>query len=332
MRAGQQDSPPNPAHLQAPTAPPCLLQDGGSAGVADSGSQQPWEARAFALMKEAKWFEAQQFLAAQAKAAAEGPQQQGAGQLGGGALGASLALCNAKLGLPSTQAAAPSTRGSSVHPLQHLSAALAGPSQGGSPAPSAAAARVQQRQDDAQVVGQALAFLLHPATAQLPASLAQEALQVLEDRAARLSAGAAAAQTSGAGPSPSAAAQRTGFEQRAQGSKALSQLVGMVGLQPVKEQLLSLADQVRGSSVGSCQLLACITCLPTCASTPACALLAPCLPRWRWTGSAAATSPARTTTANLPATPALARQWWRGRTPSCWRSSRRAAVGAGWRR
>ena len=219
-------------------------------------------------MKEAKWFEAQQFLAAQAKAAAE-RQQQGAagggaaGQLGCSLLDASLALCHAKLGLPFEQAAVPS--GSSImNPLQHLCAARGGPNQGRSAAPSAAAARVQQRQEDAQVVGQAVAFLLHPDTAQLPASLAREALQVLANRAARLSpgAGAASTQTAGAGPRPSAAAQRASFEQRAQGSKALSQLVGMVGLQPVKEQLLGLADQV-GASCCCRQLLACLPC-PAC--------------------------------------------------------------------
>ncbi len=255
--------------------PTVCLQDGASTqqGASHTSGSPAWAARAMSLMAGAKWFEAMQLVEAQGSraagttagaAAASGQAQkaqkqaeqplQGADPL----LPSCLALCQAKLGLPVTSASAaiPGPAGPSMHPLQHLSRALAANAGSAAARPNTVTARLQQRSADAQAVGHALAFLLHPATDQLPAGLLQEARQVLAGRAGGLSSSmavqmAAGPSAPGGGPGGSSAAQQAGFAKRAQGSKALGQLVGLVGLGPVKEQLLALRDQVSSAYLPS---------------------------------------------------------------------------------
>jgi hypothetical protein len=81
--------------------------------------------------------------------------------------------------------------------------------------------------------------------------LAEEAWEVVTSQGRGVS-------TSGpllaAGPGAAAGGarqRRAEREARAQGSQALSQLLQLVGLEPVKQQMFSLADQVREGTGGN---------------------------------------------------------------------------------
>eukprot|EP00878_Enallax_costatus_P035284 GHUV01039301.1.p1 GENE.GHUV01039301.1~~GHUV01039301.1.p1 ORF type:complete len:231 (+),score=102.20 GHUV01039301.1:805-1497(+) len=200
-----------------------------------------------------------------------------------------VALCEYKLNLPissnsssarQSAAAAKSSTGNSLgHPLDHIAAAArysqaalngSGPIRVNSGARRSGLSLLNlrnQREVDAQAAGEALAFLLHPATGlvsaaatagsggagskgALPAGLVSEAWQLLasKTKSAFSSAGAVAA-AGGAGtikaPGSSRGSSST-WEKAAQDkkSKALQELVKMIGLEPVKRQMFNLADQV----------------------------------------------------------------------------------------
>ena len=185
------------------------------------------------------------------------------------------AICCAKLGLPeplggrfhfkgSEAIGSIATPAAIAGALQHVASALAAPGaitsrRASSAAPSAAEAR----EADAAAVGHAIAYLLHPATAasaddgiattatvpRLPSKLSEEAWQVVSSKgkgvltAGPLLATAAGSGSGGGGVSRQKAAER---QERSKGSKALTELLQMVGLEPVKQQMFNLADQVRG--------------------------------------------------------------------------------------
>jgi hypothetical protein len=107
------------------------------------------------------------------------------------------------------------------------------------------------RAGDAAAVGHAVAFLLHPATAagHLPAALGEEAWQVIAARGrAVANPGPVVTASIVAGGRDGGAVSRA-WEDRAKTSKALTQLLDLTGMKPVKKQLFSLADQVCGAAV-----------------------------------------------------------------------------------
>lgn len=199
-------------------------------------------------MSEQKWFGAK--TAFSAKKVQELPEGQPeiAGMLS--------ALCDVQLQLPgstfvgiskdSAQLLGPSAANSSSdHPVQHLLTAVKLAS--GKPGAAGLTAAREQRRVDAQAVGHALCFLLHSATETglLPASLVTLALNVLKDKAPSLLTTALSSLTAAAGASgASAEAVPEGWVKRAEGSKALTKLLQLVGMQPIKQLVFELVAQV----------------------------------------------------------------------------------------
>ena len=104
----------------------------------------------------------------------------------------------------------------------------------------------------AAAAGEALAFLLHPmgSTGQFPTSLIDEAWNVLSSKGQSLGAvNAQAAAGSMAQGGAGGGVSKRQMEERAQGSEALLKLAGLVGLTPVKQELLNLRDQVGGQGL-----------------------------------------------------------------------------------
>lgn len=147
-----------------------------------------------------------------------------------------IALCSIKLGLQPNAELVQVPAAAATHPVQHLANALS---------PPASQQRGQQRTAaDTRAAGEALAFLLHPSTAGLPQLLTDEAQAVLKAKSAALASSGpqavAAGSNAGAGSQQYAA-----WEERAKRSEALTKLLGLTGMQPVKKDLFSLAAQVQ---------------------------------------------------------------------------------------
>ncbi|KAJ9507979.1 hypothetical protein QJQ45_021314 [Haematococcus lacustris] len=231
--------------------------------------------RGLALMGEAKWIQALEFFEAQAAntpsnteptAPLPSPQPNPNSSpdtvLRGGSskkskssdivLAACIALCKAKLGLtlppaPRSLVRLPDMASSGgkpdsawPDPLQHLNKAVSAAAQ----AKSGQGGRQQPGQSAAVVVGEALACLLHPGTpAWLPAPLQQLAQGMLSEHAATF----AATGPMLSGPAPGAGQPGevpAGWLKRAKTSQALSKLLQLTGLEPVKREMFNLADQV----------------------------------------------------------------------------------------
>ncbi|KAJ9508188.1 hypothetical protein QJQ45_021542, partial [Haematococcus lacustris] len=239
--------------------------------------------RGLALMGEAKWIQALEYFEAQAAntptnteptaplpspqpnpnsspdtvsdtpPAVEGASSSSSSSKSGDVVvAACIALCKAKLGFVSPPAprvlvhvpdmASSGGKPDSAwpDPLQHLSKAVSAAAQ----AKSGQGGRQQPGQSAAVVVGEALACLLHPGTpAWLPAPLQQLAQGLLLEHAASF----AATGPMLSGPAPGAGQPRevpAGWLQRAKTSQALSKLLQLTGLEPVKREMFNLADQV----------------------------------------------------------------------------------------
>ncbi|GFH25752.1 NFX1-type zinc finger-containing protein 1 [Haematococcus lacustris] len=233
--------------------------------------------RGLALMGEAKWIQALQYFEAQAantpgnaepatatdshpdpgsrpgtafdSQPAEGASSNSSNGKGGNSVvAACIALCKAKLGfalrslvrLPDMESSGGKPDSAWPDPLQHLSKAVSAAAQ----AKSGQGGRQQPGQSAAVVVGEALACLLHPGTpAWLPAPLQQLAQGLLSEQAATF----AATGPMLSGPAPGAGQPGevpAGWSQRAKTSQALSKLLQLTGLEPVKREMFNLADQV----------------------------------------------------------------------------------------
>lgn len=155
------------------------------------------------------------------------------------------------------------------HPMQHLLAALRQGAVGGAAQKLRSGLGVsgyrEQRAADAAAVGHALAFLLHPAVYAATAAqdtsgstrsepspaaavhrcLIDEALAVLASKSkAAFSSTSASPLLSGASGGSQAGSSMEALRTRAGRSKVLLEMLEMTGLEPVKEQMLNLADQV----------------------------------------------------------------------------------------
>lgn len=245
--------------------------------------------RGLALLADNKWVEAMNVFTS--IPAAGSPSQD---ELVSGL----IALCEYKLNLqvdstssksdPLAAAVDSSTGVCPKHPLAHLAAAVrysqaamkgSGPIQVNKGAKRGGRGGLtlvnllDRQQADAQAAGEALAFLLHPATglvsaattadsvgastnSVLPASLITEVWQLLavKTRSAFSSVGAVAAaggagsiQAPGSGTNGSSTWEKAAQDKK---SKSLQELVKMIGLEPVKKQMFNLADQV-GSGAAS---------------------------------------------------------------------------------
>ncbi|KAL6759018.1 P-loop containing nucleoside triphosphate hydrolase protein, partial [Haematococcus lacustris] len=233
--------------------------------------------RGLALMGEAKWIQALQYFEAQAantpgnaepatatdshpdpgsrpgtafdSQPAEGASSNSSrGKGGNSVVAACIALCKAKLGfalrslvrLPDMESSGGKPDSAWPDPLLHLSKAVSAAAQ----AKSGQGGRQQPGQSAAVVVGEALACLLHPGTpAWLPAPLQQLAQGLLSEQAATF----AATGPMLSGPAPGAGQPGevpAGWSQRAKTSQALSKLLQLTGLEPVKREMFNLADQV----------------------------------------------------------------------------------------
>ncbi|KAL6755286.1 hypothetical protein V8C86DRAFT_232476 [Haematococcus lacustris] len=230
--------------------------------------------RGLALMGEAKWIQALEFFEAQAAntpsnaeptAPLPSPQPNPNSSpdtvLRGGSskyskrsdiMAACITLCKAKLGLtlppaPRSLVRLPDMASSGgkpdsawPDPLQHLSKAVSAAAQ----AKSGQGGRQQPGQSAAVVVGEALACLLHPGTpAWLPAPLQQLAQGLLSEQAATF----AATGPMLSGPAPAAGQPGevpAGWLKQAKTSQALSKLLQLTGLEPVKREMFNLADHV----------------------------------------------------------------------------------------
>jgi hypothetical protein len=165
-----------------------------------------------------------------------------------------------------------------AHPVQHLVAAL----QQSAASTAAAASRMrqgvsvtnyrQQRAVDAAAAAQALAFLMHPAVfpqaaagagaatstaaGQSTGSAALQACLISEAWAVLRAKGTSAFSSTSASPLlPEASSSKAGsgsqqeLKARAKGSKVLLELLEMTGLEPVKQAMLNLAEEVGGQAL-----------------------------------------------------------------------------------
>ncbi|GFR50032.1 hypothetical protein Agub_g12193 [Astrephomene gubernaculifera] len=160
---------------------------------------------------------------------------------------------------PSQQAAGSSTASglSLSQAVGHLAAALMAVQQrAGAAGPARDIATVQlQRTADARAAGSALAYLLHPLSGQLPAVLREEALGLLREMAPVLSGPLRPGPSAAA---PSSSSKQLQWEARAKSSPALSKLLQLTGLAPVKQAMFQLAamvdlDKERGRDLGAKQ-------------------------------------------------------------------------------
>ena len=146
----------------------------------------------------------------------------------------------------------PADRGRLQHPAQHLASALVLDQRGEVEAGKDQVALARRGASNAQAAGEALAFLLHPAAAQLPQPLHARALALLSKCTAVLGDYRAAAAV-GAGNGGAAAAEsarkQSAWERRAEKTTSFKKVLALTGLAPVKQALAELADKVRGESV-----------------------------------------------------------------------------------
>lgn len=138
-------------------------------------------------------------------------------------------------------------RGGLKHPAQHLASALALDQQGEVEAGKDRVALARRGATNAQAAGEALAFLMHPAAAQLPQPLHARALALLSKCAATLGDyRAAAAAVNGGTAAEGALARKQGaWERRAEKTASFKKVLALTGLAPVKQALAELADKVR---------------------------------------------------------------------------------------
>ncbi len=223
--------------------------------------------RALPLVGSGKWLDAYKCLCADARAESQASGEAGdapgaeAGPSGGPAPDpdsfslqeAVLAVCRAQLGLPEPQKQllvvkkgrpAPVRRGVAAppHPLKHLADALVA---GASLAGAAANDAYAQRAAASRAAAGALAFMVHPVSAQLPAGLRDTALRLFSSAAPTLMGPALPAAGSGSGGGGSGGQMDEARRKRVAASPALTKLQGLTGLEPVKRAMYQLAAAVR---------------------------------------------------------------------------------------
>lgn len=140
--------------------------------------------------------------------------------------------------------------GADNHPAEHLAAAMtAALPQGSTAGPSPSATQLlRQRADAARCVGCALTYLLHPAGSQLPAALREEAFTLLREFGGLMvgpKLGPAAGLNGGGGAGgDDRTADPTHWQEHAKRSPALSKLLKLTGLTPVKRAMFEVAAAV----------------------------------------------------------------------------------------
>lgn len=168
-----------------------------------------------------------------------------------------------------------SSRAAPSHPLRHLlDAMLQGSSSSGSRARRGLGVTNyrEQRAADARAAGNALAFLMHPAVyaaavqpaasqsapaaVAVPRCLVEEALAVVAARGKSAFSSTSASPLLTEASSGGKAGGKQALQERAGNSKVLQEVLELTGLEPVKEAMLNLADQValdkeRGRDVNS---------------------------------------------------------------------------------
>jgi hypothetical protein len=245
--------------------------------------------RGKALLQEGKWVEAMKLFQARLEEA-DAARVEGAGTgartAGGKALQACISICQAKMGLDAEELAIPdaaaistdgNASGGTPHPLQHLAAALsastllARPQAAGGSRSGKRQASAKRVATSARAAGHAVAYLLHPGTQQLPSSFIADAFQVLASTAPLLLTASGRVSTGDRQVSRSTARKvQEELEERAESSKALQKLVGLVGLVPVKKDLLDLAARVGGHAPPALVVLVEGCCVDCIERTPAC--------------------------------------------------------------
>ena len=146
----------------------------------------------------------------------------------------------------------PAGRGCLQHPAQHLASALVLDQHGEVEAGKDQVALSRRGASNAQAAGEALAFLLHPAAAQLPQPLHARALALLSKCTAVLGdyrAAAAVVAGNGGAAAAEGARKQSAWERRAEKTASFKKVLALTGLAPVKQALAELADKVRGESV-----------------------------------------------------------------------------------
>lgn len=156
-----------------------------------------------------------------------------------------------------------SSRAAPSHPLRHLlDAMLQGSSSSGSRARRGLGVTNyrEQRAADARAAGNALAFLMHPAVyaaavqpaasqsapaaVAVPRCLVEEALAVVAARGKSAFSSTSASPLLTEASSGGKAGGKQALQERAGNSKVLQEVLELTGLEPVKEAMLNLADQV----------------------------------------------------------------------------------------
>jgi hypothetical protein len=146
-------------------------------------------------------------------------------------------------------------RGPISSPLQHLAAAINYSNLAASAANTKSSMTSAQLSIklklSAQAAGEALAYLLHPASTSSShsAGLVQRAADILQQQGAAAFASSTAEAITAAGVGASGG-DKEDWAERAGSSKALRELAAMVGLEGVKRAMCDLADEV--SPVGGC--------------------------------------------------------------------------------
>ena len=141
-----------------------------------------------------------------------------------------------------------------LHPAQHLAAAIIASEKAQAGDGDMNTTSVHGRRGmHAIVMGETLAFLLHPATPELPALLKTEAFTLLSTSApvfgGNLKAllGGSGSSAGGGGAAEAARKrQQAVWEERATKTQAFQKLTDLTGLAPVKNALFELAEQVGG--------------------------------------------------------------------------------------
>lgn len=161
-------------------------------------------------------------------------------------------LCLVKLGMP-LPTTAPSHSANPIDtissPVDHMIKALGLDATASSTSPARGLAA--QRKLDSQATGQALAYLLHPATQQLPGVLSEEVKQVLHRRASAMASFTSPSRGDAAGGSSKqrGEAELTRWYQKAVGIDSLTEILQMTGLDSIKREMFNLYDQVGISEV-----------------------------------------------------------------------------------
>lgn len=215
---------------------------------------------------------------------------------------------------------------------QHLAAALAAQNSLKQGTGNESAAFLRRTSLSAQSTGEALAFLLHPGSSDLPSPLRDEAWALLSSGIQALSGISLSAPSGGSldstgsnalagkpSSAPGPAAANPAWQQRAKKTPSFQKLLDLAGLEPVKEALSDLADQVsesaRKESVCACG--ASVRALPrwhplhpSCSSRQPAPIMALTsdgllLLRLSWMSSARGTCRRSSTTSYFMATPEL---------------------------